>query len=183
MPRKFIRRYLPDHAKVREHKHLRLFGRLLHDPNLLHLNRTSVSGAFSVGLFWTFVPIPFQMVTAAASAIWLRVNLPISVALVWISNPLTMPALFYFCYRVGMWILGRPPREGIQFEASIQWLFSEVGTIWFPMLIGGIVVGSLAALFANLVIRGLWRLHLIRYLQQRRLRRHLRQMEQRDRES
>ena len=78
MAKKLIRRYLPDAHKIRDHKHLRLFGTLLHDPNLWHLNRRSVAGAFAVGLFMAFVPMPFQMIPAAALAILLRVNLPIS---------------------------------------------------------------------------------------------------------
>ena len=108
MPRKLIKRYLPDHKKIREHKHLRFLGALLHDPNILHLNRRSVSGAFSLGLFVAFIPVPFQMVLSALGAIFFRVNLPIAVGLVWVTNPLTMPPLFYFAYKVGTWILQVP---------------------------------------------------------------------------
>ena len=39
---------MPDHKLIREHKHLRIFGSMLHDPNLFHLNRRSVAGAFAV---------------------------------------------------------------------------------------------------------------------------------------
>ncbi|MDH5777262.1 MAG: DUF2062 domain-containing protein, partial [Gammaproteobacteria bacterium] len=82
MPKKFIQRYMPDHDKIRQHPHLnKMFGTLLHDPNLLHLNRRSVSGAFFIGLFMAFVPMPFQMVPAAALAIYFRTNLPISIGL------------------------------------------------------------------------------------------------------
>ena len=82
MPRHLIKRYSPDHEKIRNHKHVKVFGKLLHDPNLWHLNRRSVSGAFGVGLFWAMIPMPFQMIAAAATAIGLRTNLPLSVVLV-----------------------------------------------------------------------------------------------------
>ena len=98
MPKRFLKRYMPKEHDIRNHKHMRYFGKLLHDPNIWHLNRRSVAGAFSVGLFMAMVPVPFQMILAAAAAIPCRVNLPISVGLVWITNPLTMPAIFYFCY-------------------------------------------------------------------------------------
>ena len=66
MAKKLIRRFLPDAHKIRDHKHLRVFGTLLHDPNIWHLNRHSVAGAFAVGLFMAFVPMPLQMIPAAA---------------------------------------------------------------------------------------------------------------------
>ena len=170
MPKKIIKRFLPDHNKIREHKHLQVFGKLIHDPNLWHLNRRSVSGAFSVGLFMAFVPVPFQMVLAAAAAIPLRVNLPISAALVWISIPLTMPPIFYGCYKLGAWVLGTP-LQNIEFELTIEWLMTQLGDIWAPFLLGCFLVGALAALTGNLVIRMLWRSLVLKGWQERRKRR------------
>ena len=87
MTRKIIRRYLPDAAQMRTHPRLRLFSRWLQSANLWHLNRRSVPGAVAVGLFWAFIPSPTQMLPAAATAIALRVNLPLSLALSWVANP------------------------------------------------------------------------------------------------
>ena len=105
----FLKQIAPDRAKIREHRHLRVFGKLLHDPNLWHLNRRSVSGAFAVGMFVMYLPPLGQMLIAAAGAIAFRVNLPISVTLVWITNPVTIPPMYYFAYLVGSWILDRRP--------------------------------------------------------------------------
>jgi uncharacterized protein (DUF2062 family) len=171
VPKRFIKRYLPDHHKIRNHKNLRFFGQLLHDPNLWHLNRRSVSGAFSVGLFSAFVPVPFQMVLGAAGAILWRVNLPISVGLVWLTNPVTMPPVFYFCYKLGTWILRTPLHTGITFELSIRWIMVELATIWQPFLLGCFVMGTLSAVVGNVVIRLLWRLHIARYLKRKRQKR------------
>jgi len=170
MPKKIIKRFLPDHHKIKEHKHLQVFGKLIHDPNLWHLNRRSVSGAFSVGLFMAFVPVPFQMVLAAAVAIPLRVNLPISAVLVWISNPLTMPPIFYGCYKLGALVLGTP-LQNIKFELTIEWLMTQLGDIWAPFLLGCFLVATLAALTGNLVIRLLWRSLVLKGWQERRKRR------------
>ncbi|NOX77009.1 MAG: DUF2062 domain-containing protein [Gammaproteobacteria bacterium] len=170
MPRRFIKRYMPDHDAIRNHKHLQFLGTLLHDPNILHLNRRSVSGAFSVGLFMAFVPVPFQMVLAALGAIVARVNLPISVGLVWITNPLTMPPIFYFAYKVGTWILDTPTRE-IHFQLSVEWLTRELGLIWQPFLLGCLVLGVVSAVLGNLLVRGLWRLQVRRNWRRRQGRR------------
>lgn len=171
MPKKLIKKYMPDHDTIRNQPHLnKIFGTLLHDPNLLHLNRRSVSAAFAVGLFMAFVPVPFQMVLAAAAAILVRCNLPISVGLVWVSNPITIPPLFYFCYLVGTWILGIEKAKKFAFELSWDWLMSELGAIWEPFLLGCTVVGMISAVLGYFTIRLLWRLHLIAHLKRRKLR-------------
>jgi len=168
MPKKFLKRYLPDHDKIRNNDTLnRLFGTLLHDPNLLHINRRSVSGAFFVGLSMAFVPVPFQMALAAGMAIFLRVNLPISVGLVWITNPFTMPAIYYFCYVVGQLILGGTLEE-IVFETSFEWLQTVLGGIWQPFLLGSFVAGITIASLGAASVRLLWRLQVVRRWQRRK---------------
>ncbi len=169
MPKKFIRRFLPDHRKIREQKYLQFFGTLLHDPNLWHLNRHSVSGAFAVGLFVAMIPIPFQMVVAAAFAIFTRVNLPIAASLAWVTNPFTVGPMFYFAYKVGAWILGVETRS-FNFELSFEWLMGELGAIWAPFLLGCLIMGLILAVAGYISIRLLWRLHVAQYLKKRRLR-------------
>ena len=171
MPKKFIKRYMPDHEVIRNNPQLnKMFGTLLHDPNLLHLNRRSVSTAFLVGLFMAFVPVPFQMLLAAAGAIIFRCNLPISVGLVWVSNPITMPPLFYFCYVVGTWILGTEEQH-FDFELSWEWLANGLGAIWEPFLLGCAVVGIISGVTGYFAIRLMWRLHIIQQIKARRERR------------
>ncbi len=169
MPKQFIKRFTPDKDKIRRHRHLQMFGNLLHDPNLWHLNRRSVSGAFAVGLFWAMIPMPFQMVAAAATAIPARVNLAISIALVWITNPLTMPPIFYVNYLLGTLLLGKPEQSS-HFEMTLEWFKQSMGQVWEPLYLGSVVLGLVLALTGYLSIRGLWRLHIIRHLKQRRLR-------------
>lgn len=170
MPRRFLKRYLPNHQSVAARRELRWLGRMLEDPFLLHLNRRSVAGGAAVGLFVAFMPIPVQMILAAVLAIVLRVNLVISIALVWISNPLTMPAMFYFTYMVGTWLIGTPVfRAG--FEPSLQWFWYELSVIWQPLLLGSVVVGTLMALAGYGAVHWLWRLHILIHLRRRRRRR------------
>ncbi len=171
VPKRIIKRYLPDHRKIRDHRHLRWLGNLLHDPNLWHLNRRSVSGAFSVGLFCAFMPIPFQMVLAAFLAIPARVNLPISAGLVWITNPVTMPPMFYFAYKLGAWLLDVEVQQHLQFEMSVAWMMSELALIWQPFLLGSLILATGSAVVGNLLVRALWRMHIIRYIKQKRLKR------------
>jgi len=160
MPKRIIKRFMPDHEKIRDHKHLKILGPLLHDPNLLHLNRRSVSGAFAVGLFFAWVPVPFQMLLSAIAAIVVRVNLPISVVLVWITNPLTMPPMFYFAYKVGIWTLGRSPKN-VNFELTMEWLTQSLGAIWQPFLLGCFLVGIASSVVGYIFVKYFWRMKVI----------------------
>lgn len=170
MPKKFIKRYLPNEENLRNSKSLGIFGRLILAPNLWHLNKRSVSGAFAVGLFCAFIPIPFQMVLAIAGALIFRVNLPISVALVWLTNPITIPPIFYFSYLVGAWILDTPVME-IEFALTIEWLTTGLTAIWQPFLLGCFVCGIAAALAGFLIVRILWRWLVLKNWQKRKLER------------
>ena len=170
MPRKLLKRFMPKHDTIRNHKNLKFFGTLLHHPNLWHVNRRSIAGAFAVGLFIAFVPLPFQMVLAAAAAIALHVNLPISVTLVWISNPLTIPVLFYIAYKVGAWMLG-VTIQNVSFELSIEWLSSQAAVVWQPFLFGCFVLGVFSAAIGYLFIHSFWRLRVIKNWQSRKDRR------------
>ncbi len=175
MPRRIIKRYMPDHETIRNHKHLKFLGALLHDPNILHLNRRSVSGAFSVGLFMAWVPVPFQMILGAIGAIVARVNLPISVGLVWVTNPFTMPPMFYFAYKIGAWTLGMPARP-FTFEPSFEWLIGELDIIWQPFLLGCLICGVVSAILGNVLIRGFWRFHVSRSWKERKEKRRLKRL-------
>jgi len=157
---------------IRDHRNLRFLGQMLHHPHLWHLNRRSVAGAFSVGLFVAFVPVPFQMAIAAILAILFHTNLPISVMLVWVSNPVTIPALFYFAYWIGSRILDVPVRR-VNFELSFDWLMTSLHTIWEPFLLGCFILGISCALLGNILMRVLWRMQVIRSWELRKARRKL----------
>jgi len=176
MPKRIIKRFLPHHDKIRDHKHLQFLGTLLHDPNLLHLNRRSVSGAFAVGIFLAWIPVPFQMVLSAVAAIIVRVNLPISVVLVWITNPVTMPPMFYFAYKVGTWILGQTPQE-TKFKLTMEWITQSIDEIWQPLLLGSFVVGIICSLLSFVIIRSLWRFKVIQNWKERKAKRRAQKLE------
>lgn len=168
MPKKYIRRFIPNRETIKNNRCLSVFGCLLHDSNLWHLNRRSVAGAFFWGLFWACIPIPAQMLAAAASAMIFRVNLPIAVALVWLTNPLTMPPVFYFNYLIGSWLLQTPVAVK-DYQFSLGWLESVVEQIWEPLLVGSLFVGVVAGVIGYLGMRAFWRWHIVHQMKQRQL--------------
>ena len=96
------------------------------------------------------------MVLAAAAAIILRVNLPISVALVWITNTLTMPPIFYGSYLVGTLVLNQPEQH-FAFEASWAWFIESLTTIGPAFLVGSLVCASIASVIGYFGIDLIWR--------------------------
>lgn len=156
MPKKLIKRWLPDHNTIKNHKNLQVFGDILHDANLWHLNRRSASKAFAIGLMVAFVPVPFQMMLAASIAIIFHANLPLSVALVWLSNPITIPPIFYACYKLGIMLMGIPAQE-FTFELSWNWVVSSLSTVSGPFLLGSAAFGIFFSITGYLIINALWR--------------------------
>ncbi len=156
MPKNYIKKLVPKPEKLKEMKSLQFLGSILHEPNLWHINRHSVSKAFLVGIFCCFLPMPFQMVVAAVIAVWINSNLPISVALVWISNPITIPPMFYFNYLVGAYIL-RMPAMSFEFQLSFSWLSEKIYEIGVPLLFGSLVMGLSLSVIAYVIVEFLWR--------------------------
>jgi hypothetical protein len=156
MPKKIFKKYMPDPEKLKQQKSLQFLGDRLHEPNLWHLNRRSVSLAFAVGLFAAWIPTPGQMAIAAVAAFYFRANLPISVALVWITNPLTMPPMFYFAYYVGLLLLGDDTPDS-DFEFNLDSILSSLGDIGGPFLFGCLVLGIISSVIGYFGIRLFWR--------------------------
>ena len=160
MHKKRLRRLIPSPSTLRANPQLRVLLPLMEHPNLFHLNRYSVSMAFLMGVFLAFFPIPGQMLLAGFFAFVVRCNLPLTVALVWITNPITMPPIFFATYHLGSWLLDTPP---IQFSEPIswQWVQSELASTWKPLLIGSLCAGSFFSLSSYFFVKYCWRLYII----------------------
>lgn len=168
MPRKLIKKYMPDEQRFRSHRRLSWLGDHLHDPNLFHLTRKSVSRAFMVGIFCAFLPIPLQMLVAAIIAVIARSNLPISVSLVWLTNPLTMPPVFYFTYMVGSQILDAPVKP-VVFDFSLTTLGAELSAVWWPLLLGSVLCGLVFSILGYAAVQLFWIRHVHHSWKKRRL--------------
>ena len=170
MPRKTLKLLMPSPARLRQSRSLSLLGEWVFASNLWHINRYSASMAFFVGLFIAFAPLPGQMVLAALAAVMLRCNLPLSVGLVWITNPLTAPAIFYLAYRVGALLIDVPVHD-LQFSFSFEWLEDRLELVWRPLLLGCLLCGLFFGSLGYFVVNVLWRIRIVRQWRNRRLRR------------
>ena len=124
----------------------------------LAVNRRMITRGVAVGLFWGFIPMPMQMLAVMATIPFFRFNVPIAISMVWLSNPFTMPPMYYMEYLTGNFILGR---EGIEdIELTMAW-FTEnfddilvplyVGTSFYSIVVTGIIYVVLNRLWVNSV--------------------------------
>ena len=159
---------LPTQHELKRYRSLRLLGRRLAHPALWHCNRKSIAAACFIGLLIALMPVPLQMLLAASAAVIFNANIPLSISLVWITNPLTMGPIFLTTYQVGRQMLGWPQLQtGLDASPSMN----ELLHIGAPLMVGGLFLGTLLGLCAYYTALWLGRRHTLQRWQLRKRRR------------
>jgi len=161
--RRTVKRQFLKSRKIKEHHILGYFGDLFDRRKLWHVTRHSVARAAAVGIFSAYLPVPFEIVIAALLAFVWRANLPISVILIWISNPFTWAVLWGPPYFLGAAILG--DMHDIAPVMTSEWMEAH----YSALLLGCIIVGLAMATAAYFTVLVLWRLDVVRHWEQRRI--------------
>jgi len=114
----------------------------------LSTNRRMVSKAVLLGLFIAFIPMPMQMLAVISLMPFFKFNVPIALAMCWMSNPITMPFMYYLEYLTGSFVLNIKPQP---VELTLEWFTQNMDNIFIPLYSGTLifsVVGSLSAYWA-----------------------------------
>lgn len=167
MPRRFFRKFNVKRDRVHGQWYMAPFRHLLHDHRLWTVRRRNVVPAFALGVFIAFLPMPGHMLSAALLALAFRVHIPVAVLTTLISNPLTMGPLYYLCYKFGQILLRLEPVP-FNFELSFAWLGGQFLVIWQPLVLGCLLLGSMAASVAYIGLDIFWRASIADYLAKRR---------------
>jgi uncharacterized protein (DUF2062 family) len=120
----------------------------------LSVNRKSITRGIFIGLFWGFIPMPMQMLAVLSMTPFFRFNVPIAISMVWLSNPLTMPFMYYMEYQTGNLILGRDGLENI--ELTLTWFSENWDNILVPLYIGTIPYSVFVSALIYLILNRLW---------------------------
>lgn len=138
----------------------------LTDPQLWHFNRHNVAKGAALGLFIAFIPLPIQVILAVFGAILLRVNLPTTVVLTWITNPFTFVPILYLSYYIGSLFLPNMPPLHLPSYANHAgtwaWLTESwhwLATLGRPILIGSPILAVGMAILGYVAVMLIWRLH------------------------
>lgn len=179
MPKQKIKNWLPTPEKLRENRMVAMFAPFLADPRLWQLNRNALNRAVYVGVLAAFLPLPGQMLLAIIGALIVRANIPMAVALTWITNPLTGIPVFWLSYSLGAWLLGEPilglRAIGIILTDLTLWLtadgvnpFVHHHIFSWQALILGLVLGAIiTSIILGLVFRAFWHYRTIKDWQAR----------------
>jgi hypothetical protein len=167
MPRRWLKRVLPDVEKYRDTAVARFLGPRFFHPAVWHLSRHSVAGGFAVGLFCGLIPGPLQMLAGALVAVWLKRNLPVALVTTLYTNPLTIIPLYLLAYQVGAFVIG-PSADAIAAPSlsgmtPAQW--AEALGAWSlslgkPLLVGVPLLAALLAAVGYVVVHVGWGLYL-----------------------
>ncbi len=101
------------------------------------------------------------MLIVTPLAIFFGINLPVLIATVWVTNPITWVPIFYFAYRVGVWFMGGTAETVDALNLSADWSSLEhaFAEIWQPLCLGSAICGIVAGTVSYLLVEALWRYH------------------------
>lgn len=106
----------------------------------------------AVGIFVAITPIiPFQTIVAIALAFVVRGSKSAAVLGTWLSNPLTIPLVYFLNYKLGCFLLGyQAVSEHIAFDSFSQLM--ELGLeVTLAMMLGGVAIGAVLGLIAYFI--------------------------------
>lgn len=120
----------------------------------LSTNRKMTSRGVLIGIFIAFIPMPMQMAAVLLFMPLLRFNVPVALAMCWLSNPLTMPPMYYMEYLTGAYILGS---EVAPVEMTLEWFTENIDDIFIPLYLGTAIYSIFGSLLAYWGVNHFWR--------------------------
>lgn len=92
------------HPHLRHRRWWQVLSRPISNRALWIPCRDTVATGLAIGMFFSMMMMPFQMVPAAVFAMRAKANVPFAMAACWITNPITMPGVIFAQYCLGKWL-------------------------------------------------------------------------------
>ncbi|MDB2405650.1 DUF2062 domain-containing protein [Arcobacteraceae bacterium] len=118
------------------------------------VNKKMISRGVFIGLFIAFIPMPMQMLAVIAFAPVGKFNIPVAIAMCWLSNPVTMPFIYYMEYLTGSFILGM---DVISVQLTLEWFNQNLKNIMIQLYFGAFVYSLISSLLAYYIINTYWK--------------------------
>lgn len=132
----------------------------LQDDRLWHLERHCVARGVAMGLFMGLLMPVAQILFAVVASVLVRGNVPISAASTLVTNPLTVPPIYYAAYQLG--------EQMLPDALDLTWLMTDA-TNWLgqalnwavthgaPLMTGLLVLATASSALGFAVVHLLWR--------------------------
>lgn len=159
-------------------KLMKIFGQRTLNPLLWYINRKSISKAIFIGTFWGMLPLPFHSILIVLTVLLFEVNLPISLCLAWLTNPLTLVPILY----VGFWLGAKIFQVNMIDQDMIMGVLHQISHVithfgeghidlsFAKILLSGLMLEALIfALIFFILTRLIWRWNIILHYRRRRL--------------
>ena len=146
---------IPSREQLETNPSLRRLAPWLGNPKLWQWSRRGVATGAAVGLFIGFAIPVAQILLAAVAAVYWRVNLPVAAAGTLITNPLTVPPIYYAAYHLGAWVTGTPTMAEFTLTDTTA-LWNNLGLIGLPLFAGLGITATIAAVASYLLISQAW---------------------------
>jgi len=121
----------------------------------LSTNRRMISRAVLLGLFIAFIPMPMQMAAVLAFVPFFKFNVPIALSMCWLSNPFTMPPMYYMEYLTGSFFLGM---KASPVEMTLTWFSDNIDKIFIPLYTGTLFYSIFGSLLGYWLVNYFWKL-------------------------
>jgi len=124
-------------------------------PEFLYPNRKMIARGVFLGVFIAFIPMPMQMASVLLFMPFFRFNVPIAIAMCWLSNPFTMPPMYYMEYLTGSFILGIEPAP---VKLTVEWFSENIDAIFIPLYTGTAIFSIVGSTLAYFGVNYFWKL-------------------------
>ncbi len=138
----------------------------------------SIARGGSMGIWVALTPtVGIQMAVVMGLAVPLRANVPVAIAMVWITNPLTVVPIYFTFYWFGTLLLGLPSASYakvarilsdsfrlVQDDGLVAAVHKLSDEILLPLTVGSVVGASLAAVPTYFILLRIFRRRLERKL-------------------
>jgi|JI10StandDraft_1071094.scaffolds.fasta_scaffold799157_2 uncharacterized protein (DUF2062 family) len=153
-----LRALAPSRAQLEANPWLARLAPWLADPKLWCWSRRGVAMGVAIGLFIGFLIPIAQILLAAAAAVVLRANVPIAAAGTFVTNPLTVPPIYYAAYQLGAWATGTSATAAVSWSDPVS-VLESLGSIGLPLFTGLAITACFSAAASYLLISQIWIWH------------------------
>lgn len=163
-----LSKHIHELARVERYRVLRPFQHHFKRQSLWKLTRHTVSRGVAVGFFFAILTPVAQFVFALIAALVVRAHPVVALTSTLITNPFTLPFIYYYAYRIGSTLTGQnasgadvrvseeAAMHALEVTGWIPTLMSWFQSVGWPLIVGVLTLALALAAAGYLIVQALW---------------------------